>query len=159
MRMDGGREGQTETEKNNNDFFLFLDDPSLAPLGSLGQYVKRVTSLNFGENGVSHVLISLSYFSLLQPCPICMNNLNEDSGFDDDTTSVSAPSSASSPACDVCKLRKCGHMLHRLCLITYSKNSSDAKVRKRENEYMYMYMYTIKVSKIMLAKYMYTYMY
>ena len=95
--------------------------------------MKRVNSLNFGEDGVSHVLISLSYFSLLQPCPICMNNLNEESGFDDDTTSVSAPSSASSPACDVCKLRKCGHMLHRLCLITYSKNSSDAKVRKREN--------------------------
>ena len=107
--------------------------------------MKRVTSLNFGEDGVSHVLISQSYFSLLQPCPICMNNLNEDSGFDDDTTSVSTPSSASSPACDVCKLRKCGHMLHRLCLITYSKNSSDAKVRKRENGYMYMY--TIKVSK------------
>ena len=57
-----------------------------------------------------------------------MNNLNEESGFDDNTTSVSA----SSLACDVCKLRKCGHMLHRLCLITYSKNSSDAKVRKRE---------------------------
>ena len=140
MGMEGGRKGreggtEREREKNNSDFFLFLDDPSLAPLGSLKQYVKRVTSLNFGENGVSHVLKSQSYFSLLQPCPICMNNLNEESGFDDDTTSVSAPSSASSPTCDVCKLRKCGHMLHRLCLITYSKNSSDAKVRKGENGY------------------------
>uniref|UniRef100_A0A1X7TYN7 E3 ubiquitin-protein ligase n=2 Tax=Amphimedon queenslandica TaxID=400682 RepID=A0A1X7TYN7_AMPQE len=84
------------------------DDTLLTPLGPLKEFVKRVTSLNFGENG---------------PCPICMNNLNEESGFEDDST----PSPSSTSSCDVCKLRKCGHMLHRSCLITYSKNSTDAK--------------------------------
>ena len=57
-----------------------------------------------------------------------MSQLSEDSGFADDDES-----SSSSSSLNVCKLRKCGHMLHHPCLIMYIKNSSNVR-EKRERE-------------------------
>ena len=43
------------------------------------------------------------------------------SGFEEDAGLLSIPSSSASPVIDVCKLRKCGHMSHKACLIMYMK--------------------------------------
>ena len=59
-----------------------------------------------------------------------MTSLSEMSGFEEDAGLLSTPSSSTPPVIDVCKLRKCGHMLHKACLIMYMKSSSDAKVSK-----------------------------
>ena len=58
---------------------------------------------------------------LLQPCPICMNNLSEPSGFGDDSplSNTQPP-----PPLNVYKLRKCAHRLHYHCLVMYLKNSA-----------------------------------
>lgn len=84
-------------------------------MGPLAKFVKNVSSLNFGEDS---------------PCPICMTSLSEMSGFEEDAGLLSIPSSSTCPVIDVYKLRKCGHMLHKACLIMYMKNSSDANVSK-----------------------------
>lgn len=49
------------------------------------------------------------------PCPICMSELSEASGFDERNTGVY-------------KLTKCGHMLHTPCVKAYIENSSFSKV-------------------------------
>ena len=49
------------------------------------------------------------------PCPICMSELSEASGYDEENTGVY-------------KLTKCGHMLHTPCVKAYIENSSFSKV-------------------------------
>ena len=51
------------------------------------------------------------------PCPICMSELSEASGFDEGDNS------------GVYKLTKCGHMLHTPCVKAYIENSSFSQVR------------------------------
>jgi hypothetical protein len=55
-----------------------------------------------------------------------MSLLSEDSGFGDDDDQGSA--------LNVCKLRKCGHMLHHPCLVMYIKNSSKVREGREERE-------------------------
>ena len=59
-----------------------------------------------------------------------MNELSELSGFEEDAglaSSLAASSSTTSPPSshDLYKLRLCGHLLHRPCLIMLVRNSSD----------------------------------
>jgi hypothetical protein len=69
---------------------------------------------------VIHISVSFTLFALLmQPCPICMSKLSEQSGFEDDDALSTAPGTL-----DVYRLRKCGHKLHTPCLVMYLKNSS-----------------------------------
>ena len=52
------------------------------------------------------------------PCPICMSELSEASGFTEGTVDNSG----------VYKLTKCGHMLHTPCVKAYIDNSSFSQV-------------------------------
>ena len=70
-----------------------------------------------------------------------MTSLSEMSGFEEDAGLLSIPSSSTCPVIDVCKLRKCGHMLHKACLIMYMKNSSDANVSKAKRLEPLRYIY------------------
>lgn len=54
-----------------------------------------------------------------------MNNLSESSGFEDEDHGSSSPLS-------ICKLRKCGHMLHHPCFVMYIKNSAKVSESKRD---------------------------
>ena len=58
-----------------------------------------------------------------------MNELSEMSGFEEDV-GISTQQQSESSSLHLCKLKKCGHLLHRACLIMYTKNYTDAKVRK-----------------------------
>jgi deltex-like protein len=55
-----------------------------------------------------------------------MNDLSEASGFEEDAGLP--PADVSPAAIDLFKLKKCSHMMHRACLIMYSKNSKDGQV-------------------------------
>ena len=52
------------------------------------------------------------------PCPICMSELSEGSGYTEDSVDDGG----------VYKLTKCGHMLHAPCVKAYIENSSFTKV-------------------------------
>ena len=74
----------------------------------------------------------------MQPCPICMCQLLEQSGYDEGEGgsaggSVKAAPVPYAPPVDLCKLRKCGHMMHRPCLLMMLKSES-AKVGLTEGE-------------------------
>ena len=58
-----------------------------------------------------------------QPCPICMNQLSEQSGFEDEELHEPMPPVPYAPPLDVYKLKKCEHMMHRACLLMYTKSS------------------------------------
>ena len=52
-----------------------------------------------------------------------MSELSELSGFEDGTE-LPTPVSSTPPSPDLCKLKRCGHMLHRACLVMYMKNNA-----------------------------------
>jgi deltex-like protein len=60
------------------------------------------------------------------PCPICMCQLSEKSGYDDEGGGVGVEMRPIpyAPPVDLCKLRKCGHMMHRPCLLMMLKSES-----------------------------------
>ena len=53
-----------------------------------------------------------------------MCELSEQSGYDEDSADHSRPPPPYAPPVDLCKLRKCGHMLHRACLLMLLKSES-----------------------------------
>ncbi|CAI8026650.1 hypothetical protein GBAR_LOCUS15295 [Geodia barretti] len=70
-------------------------------------------------------------------CPICMCQLSEKSGYDDEGGGggggVEMRPIPYAPPVDLCKLRNCGHMMHRPCLLMMLKSES-TKVRWGESE-------------------------
>ena len=58
-----------------------------------------------------------------------MSDLSELSGFEDDPPL--APLTSTPPGPDICKLKRCGHLLHRACLIMYMKNNTKVCLCKR----------------------------
>lgn len=51
-----------------------------------------------------------------------MCKLSEESGYDEGSVAMSSVPYA--PPVDLCKLRKCGHMMHRACLLMLLKSES-----------------------------------
>jgi len=69
-------------------------------------YLKKVSQLKKEDDG---------------PCPICMSELSEASGFIEGSTDDDS---------GLYKLTKCGHIMHTPCVAAYVKNSNFSKVSK-----------------------------
>ncbi len=60
-----------------------------------------------------------------------MSQLSEPSGFEDDVGSLTPPTT------DLYKLKRCGHIFHRACLIMYMKNNDKVSVTIYSNHTHY----------------------
>ena len=68
-------------------------------------YLRKVSQLKKEDDG---------------PCPICMSELSEMSGFTEGSTDDDS---------GLYKLTKCGHIMHTPCVAAYVENSNFSKVK------------------------------